>query len=101
MSLQELLTPPVIWFLIGLALMLLEIVATATANGIRRIASSIGDKNGIDAVNLRIAEQYLTEFGKLARENNTMIIPSDLADISGIIATATSVMNKTRQGKKE
>ncbi len=79
----------------------IELVATATANGIRQIANSIGDKNGIDAVNLRIAEQYLTEFGKLAKENNTMIIPSDLADISGIIATATSVMNKTRQGKKE
>ncbi|MBN2523721.1 MAG: paraslipin [Bacteroidales bacterium] len=79
----------------------IELVATATANGIRQIANSIGDKNGIDAVNLRIAEQYLTEFGKLAKENNTMIIPSDLADISGIIATATSVMNKMRQGKKE
>ena len=77
----------------------IELVATATANGIRQIANSIGEKNGIDAVNLRIAEQYLLEFGKLAQENNTMIIPSDLADISGIIATATSVIKNTKEGK--
>ena len=75
----------------------IEQVATATANGIRQIALAIGDKNGTDAVNLRIAEQYLTEFGKLASTNNTMIIPSDLSDIAGIIASATSVMKKTEK----
>jgi regulator of protease activity HflC (stomatin/prohibitin superfamily) len=73
----------------------IERVATATASGIRQIANAIGDKNGSDAVNLRIAEQYLTEFGKLASTNNTMIIPSDLSDIAGIIASATSVLKKT------
>jgi regulator of protease activity HflC (stomatin/prohibitin superfamily) len=75
----------------------IERVATATATGIRQIANAIGDKNGADAVNLRIAEQYLTEFGKLASTNNTMIIPSDLSDISGIIAAATSVIKKTQK----
>jgi regulator of protease activity HflC (stomatin/prohibitin superfamily) len=74
----------------------IELVATATANGIRQIANAIGDKNGADAVNLRIAEQYLTEFGKLAKENNSMIIPTDLADISSILAAATSVIKKTK-----
>lgn len=74
----------------------IERVAHATALGIRQIAEAIGDKNGIDAVNLRVAEQYLTEFGKLASQNNTMIIPTNLADISGIIATATSVLDKTK-----
>ncbi len=73
----------------------IERVATATATGIRQIANAIGDKYGSDAVNLRIAEQYLTEFGKLASTNNTMIIPSDLSDIAGIIASATSVLKKT------
>ena len=73
----------------------IERVASATASGIRQIANAIGDKNGSDAVNLRIAEQYLTEFGKLASANNTMIIPSDLSDIAGIIASATSVLKKT------
>lgn len=74
----------------------IELVATATANGIRQIANAIGEKNGADAVNLRIAEQYLMEFGKLAKENNSMIIPTDLADISSILAAATSVIKKTK-----
>jgi len=73
----------------------IEFVATATANGIRAIAEAIGSSNGKDAVNLRIAEQYLTEFGKMAKENNTMIIPQNMSDISGVIATATSVFKET------
>lgn len=75
----------------------IEAVASATAKGIREIALSINEKGGIDAVNLRVAEQYLGEFGKLAKENNTMIIPSNLSDVSGIIATATSVLNQTKK----
>jgi regulator of protease activity HflC (stomatin/prohibitin superfamily) len=67
-------------------------VAEATAEGIHKIAAAISDKGGADAVNLRIAEQYLDEFGKLAKTNNTMIIPSDLANIAGVIKTATSVI---------
>ncbi len=67
-------------------------VAEATAEGIHKIAAAISDKGGADAVNLRIAEQYLNEFGKLAKTNNTMIIPSDLANIAGVIKTATSVI---------
>jgi regulator of protease activity HflC (stomatin/prohibitin superfamily) len=68
-------------------------VAQATADGIRKIAAAINEEGGASAVNLRIAEQYLTEFGKLAKENNTMIIPSDLADIAGVIRTASSVLH--------
>lgn len=75
----------------------IEFVANATANGIRAIALAINEKGGKEAVNLRIAEQYLLEFGKLASENNTMIIPSNLADISSIIATASSVIQNTKQ----
>jgi regulator of protease activity HflC (stomatin/prohibitin superfamily) len=67
-------------------------VAEATAEGIKKIAAAINEKGGADAVNLRIAEQYLDEFGKLAKANNTMIIPSNLADIAGVIKTATSVI---------
>lgn len=74
----------------------IELVAKATANGIRQIANAIGEKNGADAVNLRIAEQYLDEFGKLAKTNNSMIIPTDLADISSILAAATSVIKTTK-----
>ena len=74
-------------------------VAKATANGIREIANSINEKGGINAVNLRIAEQYLNEFGKLARANNSMIIPSDLADIAGIIKAASSVIKEQKKAE--
>ena len=67
-------------------------VAVATAEGIRKIANAINDKGGKDAVNLRIAEQYIGEFGKLAKEGNTMIIPSDLADVAGFVKAASSVI---------
>lgn len=77
----------------------IESIATATANGIRAIAEAINSDHGIDAVNLRIAEQYLMEFGKLASTNNTMIIPQNMADISGVIATATSVFKETHLKK--
>ncbi|MFC0878009.1 SPFH domain-containing protein [Saccharicrinis sp. FJH2] len=72
----------------------IEKVAVATAMGLRQIADAIGSENGIDAVNLRIAEQYLGEFGKLAKESNTIILPNNLTDVSGIVATATSVLEK-------
>jgi regulator of protease activity HflC (stomatin/prohibitin superfamily) len=73
----------------------IERVAEATAQGIRKIALSINEKGGTQAVNLRIAEQYLNEFGKLAKTNNSMIIPSDLADIAGVVKAASSVIKQT------
>jgi regulator of protease activity HflC (stomatin/prohibitin superfamily) len=77
----------------------IEQLAKATANGLRAISSAISEENGLNAVNLRIAEQYLIEFGKLAKINNTLIIPSNLTDIAGVIATATSVFNETKDKK--
>ncbi len=78
----------------------IEQVAKATANGLRAISLAISEENGLNAVNLRIAEQYLTAFGNLAKQNNTMIIPNNLSDIAGVVATATSVFNETRDKKK-
>ncbi len=69
-------------------------VAEATAKGIREIAAAINEKGGINAVNLRIAEQYLDEFGKLAKTNNSIIIPSNLSDIAGMIKAAASVIKE-------
>jgi regulator of protease activity HflC (stomatin/prohibitin superfamily) len=69
-------------------------VAEATAKGIREIASAINEKGGTNAVNLRIAEQYLNEFGKLAKTNNSIIIPSNLSDIAGMIKAAASVIKE-------
>jgi regulator of protease activity HflC (stomatin/prohibitin superfamily) len=78
----------------------IEQVANATATGLRAIASAINEENGLNAVNLRIAEQYLNAFANLAKQNNTMILPSNLSDIAGIVATATSVFNEVKDKKK-
>jgi len=71
-------------------------VAIATAEGIREIAKAINEKGGLNAVNLRIAEQYLNEFGKLAKTNNSIIIPSNLSDIAGLIKSVTSVLKEQK-----
>ena len=73
----------------------IELVAIATAQGIRNIAEAIEQPGGQDAVNLRVAEQYIMQFGKLAQEGNTLIIPSNLGDIGSMVATATSLIKKT------
>lgn len=73
----------------------IELVAVATAEGIRKIAEAIQSPGGEDAVNLRVAEQYIKEFGKLAKENNTVIIPSDLSDIAGMVTTVTSLLKSS------
>lgn len=78
----------------------IEQVAVATANGLRAISIAISEENGLNAVNLRIAEQYLTAFGNLAKQNNTMIIPGNMSDIAGVVATATSVFNESRDKRK-
>ncbi|MGD9010470.1 MAG: paraslipin, partial [Desulfobacteraceae bacterium] len=77
------------------------LVAKATSEGIKMIASSIEQPGGSQAVNLRVAEQYIKEFGNLAKINNTMIIPQSLSDVSGLIATATSVIENLKTGKNK
>ncbi len=70
-------------------------VANATAEGIRMVAAAISAPGGLQAVQLRIAEQYVEKLGLLAKENNTMILPSNMADVSAIIATAMGVIKQT------
>jgi regulator of protease activity HflC (stomatin/prohibitin superfamily) len=77
----------------------IERVATATASGIQSIAQALNQPGGTAAVNLRVAEQYLNEFGKLARTNNTMIVPTNLGDVAGVIAAATSVIRQGSPGQ--
>jgi regulator of protease activity HflC (stomatin/prohibitin superfamily) len=67
-------------------------VATATAEGIRRVAEAIGAPGGFEAVQLRVAEQYIREFGNLAKAGNTMILPASLTDVGSMIATAMTVV---------
>jgi len=73
----------------------IELVAIATSDGIRKIARAIEEPGGADAVNLRVAEQYIREFGNLAKENNTIILPSTLSDIGGMVAAAKSLLAAT------
>ncbi|MFN2425187.1 MAG: SPFH domain-containing protein [Candidatus Binatia bacterium] len=71
-------------------------VAAATADGIRRVADSIVIPGGYEAVQLRVAEDYIEQFGKLAKTSNTMILPANVADVASMIATAMSVIPKAK-----
>lgn len=75
----------------------IERIASATAKGIREIAMAINEPGGGNAVNLRVAEQYLREFGKLAKTNNTMIIPENLTDVASILATAGKIFKESNK----
>jgi regulator of protease activity HflC (stomatin/prohibitin superfamily) len=70
------------------------LVAEAQARGIRQVAAAINEQGGTQAVNMQLAQQYLNEFGRLAKTNNTMIIPSDLANVAGILKAATTVIKE-------
>lgn len=76
----------------------IELLAIATAEGIRKMAEAISQEGGNEAVNLRVAEAYVAQFGKLAQKNNTMIVPANLADISAIIGTALNTVSTTKKG---
>jgi regulator of protease activity HflC (stomatin/prohibitin superfamily) len=70
-------------------------VATATAEGLRRVAESVAGAGGREAMQLRIAENYVQQFGNLARTSNTLVIPANVSDIAGMIAMATKVFDQT------
>jgi hypothetical protein len=63
-------------------------VATATAAGIRSVAEAIKMPGGFEAVQLRVAEQYVGQFGELAKESNTLVVPANVADVASMIALA-------------
>ena len=69
-------------------------VADATARAVERVAAAATKPGGMEAVNLRVAERYVDAFAELARTNNTLIIPSNLGDLGGLIATAMTVIKK-------
>ncbi|HEX9163620.1 MAG TPA: SPFH domain-containing protein [Thermoanaerobaculia bacterium] len=64
-------------------------VATATAEGIRKVADALKNAGGAEAMQLRIAEQYIAQFGNIAKSGNTMIVPANLADVASMLALAT------------
>jgi regulator of protease activity HflC (stomatin/prohibitin superfamily) len=67
-------------------------IAEASAEALRKTAAAIREPGGSDAVNLKVAEQYVSAFGQLARTNNSIIVPANLSDISGLIASAMQVV---------
>jgi regulator of protease activity HflC (stomatin/prohibitin superfamily) len=71
-------------------------VATATAEGIRRVAEAVHGPGGREAMQLRIAEDYVQQFGNLAKSANTLVVPANLTDIAGMIALATRVFDQAR-----
>ena len=78
----------------------IELIAQATADGIEKIAQSLSLDGGETAANLRVAEKYIAEFGNLAKESNSMIIPTNLGDISSVVATAMSVLDHTKTANR-
>jgi regulator of protease activity HflC (stomatin/prohibitin superfamily) len=69
-------------------------VATATAEGIRRVAEAITMPGGFEAVQLRVAEQYIGQFGELAKAGNTLVLPANLADVGSMIALAMKAVGR-------
>ncbi|MPS26193.1 stomatin-like protein [Pigmentiphaga sp.] len=74
-------------------------VADATAKAIIQVAEAIKHPGGMEAVNLKVAERYVDAFGNLAKTNNTLIVPANVSDISGLIASALTVVKGTRAGQ--
>ena len=75
-------------------------VATATAEGIRRVAEAIKLPGGYEAVQLRVAEQYVAQFGELAKESNTLVLPANVADVGSMIALAMKAIGRETQAQR-
>jgi regulator of protease activity HflC (stomatin/prohibitin superfamily) len=71
-------------------------IATATANGLRQVASALAADGGRDAAQLRVAENWVNSFGELAKTNNTMIVPASVSDMSSMLATAFGVFSQSK-----
>ena len=72
----------------------ITIVAEAQAASIRAVAEALNAPGGKDTINMQLAQQYLKEFGNLAKTNNSMIVPADLANVAGILQACTSIIKK-------
>jgi regulator of protease activity HflC (stomatin/prohibitin superfamily) len=71
-------------------------LADASASALRQVGDAIRAPGGIDAVNLRVAEHYVDAFAKLAKTNNSIIVPADMGDMSGLIASALTIVKSQR-----
>jgi len=77
----------------------IELVANATANAVRVVATAIEGPGGMAAANLKVAGQYIEAFANLAKAGNTLIIPSDLSNVAGLVSSAMTVLDRTKLGQ--
>jgi regulator of protease activity HflC (stomatin/prohibitin superfamily) len=77
----------------------IRVIAEANAAAVRAVAEAIADKGGMEAANLKVATQYVDAFAHLAKQSNTLIIPTNTGDVAGFVATAMSVLDRTRQAQ--
>ena len=73
-------------------------IAEATAGAVRTVASAVNEPGGMNAANLKVAEHYITAFANLAKTNNTMIVPGNVADVATMIGTAMNTLNTIKAG---
>jgi regulator of protease activity HflC (stomatin/prohibitin superfamily) len=78
----------------------IKAVASATADGIREVASALQEKGGFEAVQLRVAENLVDQYGKLAKSTNTMILPANFADMGSMISAAMGVIKQQNDNSK-
>jgi regulator of protease activity HflC (stomatin/prohibitin superfamily) len=77
----------------------LRLIADANAAALRAVGEAMSDKGGAEAANLKVAQEYVLAFGNLANKANTMIIPANANDLAGFVATAMTVLDKTKQAQ--
>jgi regulator of protease activity HflC (stomatin/prohibitin superfamily) len=73
-------------------------VAAATAEGLRRVAEALQVAGGTEAMQLRVAEAYIAQFGELAKTNTTLILPANDADVASMMATAMQIVGRGTPG---
>ncbi|HEY2627574.1 MAG TPA: SPFH domain-containing protein [Usitatibacter sp.] len=74
----------------------IQLVADATASAVKVVASAVASPGGMEAANLKVAGQYIEAFANLAKESNTLIIPANVSDVAGVVASAMTVLDRTK-----
>ncbi|EFI24161.1 SPFH/Band 7/PHB domain protein [Neisseria sp. oral taxon 014 str. F0314] len=77
----------------------LRLVAEANADAIRQIATALQTPGGNEAVNLKVAEQYVAAFSNLAKEGNTLIMPANVAEIGSLVAAGLKIVEGNKAAK--
>jgi len=79
----------------------LTLVAEANATAVRVVAAALETSGGMNAANLKVAQQYVEAFANLAKTSNTLIVPTTASDVAGFVATAMTVLDRARVAKAQ